>query len=236
MVPQVPLSLSKGEGPGVRVSTISHSLPKGEGDNPAPRAEAWPPVSWHPMLDDKLPDPEESGPGDAPAENATPEPPALTPEQTAALLDHIARLDKENSDLKDASLRAMAEAQNVQRRLRQQMENEKKYAAEPLARELVPVLDNLNRTLDAVEKGASLETLVEGVRAVEKQIQKALSQAGVQRVASVGHPFNPEQHEALVVLETEEHPEDTVVDEIESGYVMHDRLIRPARVRVSKRP
>lgn len=188
------------------------------------------------MPDEKLPDPEESGPSDAPAENAAQEIPTLTPEQTAALLDHLAKLDQENADLKDASLRAMAEAQNVQRRLRQQMENEKKYAAEPLARELVPVLDNLTRTLEAVEKGASLETLVDGVKAVEKQLLRALNQAGVQKVGSVGHPFNPEHHEALVVLETDEHPDDTVVDEIESGFVLHDRVIRPARVRVSKKP
>lgn len=153
-----------------------------------------------------------------------------------AMRDHIAELSAELDHLKDQNLRAVAEAQNVQRRLRQQMELDRKYAAEPLARELIPALDNLARSLAAAEKGASLEALLNGVRTVERQLLKALESAGVQRVSSVGQPFDPEIHEALATVETQEVPADTVTDELEAGYVLHDRLLRPARVRVSVEP
>jgi molecular chaperone GrpE len=153
-----------------------------------------------------------------------------------AMRDHIAELSAELDHLKDQNLRAVAEAQNVQRRLRQQMELDRKYAAEPLARELIPALDNLARSLAAAEKGASLEALLNGVRTVERQLLKALEGVGVQRVSSVGQMFDPEIHEALATVETADLPADTVTDELEAGYVLHDRLLRPARVRVSVEP
>ncbi len=148
----------------------------------------------------------------------------------------IAALTAERDRLKEQLVYTMAEAQNVQKRLRQTFEQDKKYAGEPLVRELVPVIDNFERSLAAFEKGAGADALADGVRAVHKQLLKALEQAGVKRVPSVGRAFEPEVHEALVVVETDEVPDNTVLDEIEPGYVMYDRLVRPARVRVSQKP
>lgn len=148
----------------------------------------------------------------------------------------IAKLKDENDSLKDAMMRAMAEAQNIRRRVQEQAATEKKYAAEGLIRELIPVLDNFARTVKAVESGASAEKIAEGVAQIEKQMLKALEGANVVRIASVGQPFDPERHEALVTVESDEHPDETVVDELEAGYIFHDRVVRPARVRVSKRP
>jgi molecular chaperone GrpE len=148
----------------------------------------------------------------------------------------IQRLTDERDAAREQLLRAMAEAQNVQRRLRQQMEDDRKFAALGLVEELLPVLDNFERTLAAAEKSASLETLIEGVRAVERQLRRALERASVERIDSHGQPYDPERHEALAVLESEEHPDETVVDEIEAGYTMHGRVVRPAKVRVTKRP
>lgn len=148
----------------------------------------------------------------------------------------IAKLKEENDGLKDAMMRTMAEAQNIRRRTQEQMAAERKYGAENLVRELLPVLDNFARTLQAVEKGASLESLTDGVASIEKQMMKALESAGVMKIESAGQPFDPEIHEALVTHETDEHPDETVLDEIEAGYKLHDRIIRPARVRVSKKP
>lgn len=148
----------------------------------------------------------------------------------------IAALQMELESQKDQMLRAMAEAQTIQRRLRTQMEQDRKYAAEPLARELVVALDNFTRSIKAAEAGASAEAILEGVRSIESQIRKALESVGVKKVESVGQHFNPEVHEAIVTHETDEHPDETVLDEIEAGYVIHDRVLRPARVRVSKQP
>ena len=148
----------------------------------------------------------------------------------------IEKLKGENDSLKDAMMRAMAEAQNIRRRVQEQMQTERKYAAEGLVRDLIPVLDNFARTMDAINKGANAEKIAEGVAQIEKLMMKALEGANVVRVKSVGEAFNPEMHEALTTLETDEFADDTVVDEIEAGYMIHDRVIRPARVRVSKKP
>lgn len=148
----------------------------------------------------------------------------------------IAKLKDENDSLKDAMMRAMAEAQNIRRRTQEQMANDRKYATEGLVRELIPVLDNFGRTLAAVSSGASAEKIAEGVAQIEKQMLKALESANVVRIESVGQPFDPEKHEALVTVETDEYPDETVVDELEAGYMIHDRVVRPARVRVSKKP
>lgn len=148
----------------------------------------------------------------------------------------IEKLKTENDGLKDAMMRTMAEAQNIRRRIQDQMANERKFGAEGLVRDLLPVLDNFARTLQAIEKGASVDSIVDGVKSIEKQMLKAMEGANVKKIDAVGQVFNPEVHEAIVTHETDEVPNETVLDEIEAGYLLHDRVIRPARVRVSKQP
>ncbi|MCB0826391.1 MAG: nucleotide exchange factor GrpE [Fimbriimonadaceae bacterium] len=145
-------------------------------------------------------------------------------------------LTNERDGLKDQMIRAMAEAQNIQRRMRTQIEETRKFGPEGLLRELIPVLDNLSRSLDAAEKGANLDALLEGVRAVEKQMLKAFENAGAKRIEAEGQPFDPHLHEAVVTHPTDEVPEETVLNELESGFVFHDRVLRPAKVRVSQKP
>lgn len=178
-----------------------------------------------------------------PKSQANPEDQAKPEDQTkpngeneAALNARIAQLEAEVATLKDQALRSVAEAQNVQKRARAQIEQERKFAAEALLRDLIPVLDNFDRSLAAVEKGASLDSVVGGLRTVDKQLRTTLERAGLKRVESVGAPFDPAHHEAIVTHESLEHPDNTVLDEIEAGYVLNERLLRPARVRVSKRP
>lgn len=146
----------------------------------------------------------------------------------------IELLKKELDFQKDAMLRAMAEAQNIQRRMRQQFEQEKKFATEGLIREIIPVLDNFDRTLRATENGSSLESVREGMEVINRQLRKALSSVDLVQIESVGAKFDPELHEAIVTIESDDTEPDTVVDEIESGYRIGDRVLRPARVRVSK--
>lgn len=147
----------------------------------------------------------------------------------------IASLTAERDALKDQLLRVMAEAQNVQKRLRSQMEEDRKFAAAPFVERLLPVLDSFERSLAAAEKGSSFESLLEGVKAVDRQLRQVLESVQVKRVEAVGRPYDPEIHEALATYETDEHPDDTVTDEIEAGYTMHGRVVRPAKVRVAKK-
>lgn len=144
----------------------------------------------------------------------------------------IEALKKERNEL----LYAMADAQNIVRRTRAQAEQDRKFASEGLIREILPVLDGFERTMAMAAKGASVESLTDGVRVMEKQLRKALESAGVSRVAALGAAFDPELHEALATVDNEELDADTIVDEIEAGYTMHDKVIRAARVRVTVKP
>jgi len=97
----------------------------------------------------------------------------------------------------------------------------------------LPALDNLERTLQAYESGASLETIVEGVRIVERQIRDALEEHGIKPILAKGMPFDPRYHEAVASVEGNHEP-GIVVEEIEKGYMIGERLLRPSRVKVSK--
>ncbi len=142
----------------------------------------------------------------------------------------------ERDQLKDKLLRTMAEAQNVQRRSRAQAETDRKYAAEPLARDLVQVLDNFERTLKAANTGASREGLLEGIQAIDRLFRKVLETHHITQIQGDGVEFDPARHEALTTIESAEHPNDHVVETLESGYALHERVMRPARVKVVKNP
>lgn len=144
----------------------------------------------------------------------------------------IAQLNKEKTQL----LYQLAEAQSIVRRAREQAELERKFAPKPLVEGLLPVLDGFERTYASAQKGATAESIADGLRVIEKQMRKALEAAGVSRIVSLGAPFDPAKHEALASVENAELDEETVVDEIEAGYIMHDRVIRAAKVRVSTKP
>ena len=148
----------------------------------------------------------------------------------------ILQLAEERDSLKDEMIRALAEAQNIQRRLREQHADALKFASEPLVQELLPVLDNFERTIKAFEGGATAEQIIKGVQQVEKQLRQALNKVNVERIDSVGKKFDPEIHEALTTVVSDELDEDTVTSEIDAGYMMQGRVIRPARVQVSKKP
>lgn len=138
----------------------------------------------------------------------------------------------EVQQLKEQMLRIMAEGQNIQRRAREEMDRLRKYSPQGLATELLPVLDNFERTLQAAKSGSSLESLLTGVQAVERQLVAALEKSGIRRIESVGKQFDPHFHEAIATDSTSDQPVDTITAEIEPGYCLHDRILRPAKVRV----
>jgi molecular chaperone GrpE len=150
--------------------------------------------------------------------------------------EQVAKLTEEAAQLRDQMVRSMAEAQNIMRRMREQHEESLKFAAQPLVTSLLPVLDNLERSLASLEMGASPEKVLEGVRAIDRQLRSALASVDVERISAVGEKFDPELHEALTTTVSEDHEENTVTAEIEPGYKMHGRVVRPARVQVSRKP
>lgn len=162
-------------------------------------------------------------------------------EDLEALYQEIQQLTSERDEAKEQVLRTLADLQNYQRdfqnfrkRNQQEMATFRVMATEQFVTELLPVLDNFERTIAHVEAGATVESLVGGIKAVEKQLRTVLESQSVRRIQSVGEPFDPELHEALGTQSGTEHPEDTVVLEIEPGYKMGEKVIRPARVKVAK--
>jgi molecular chaperone GrpE len=150
--------------------------------------------------------------------------------------DLIIELERERDELKEQLLRSLADLQNLRKRFQQEKEDIRRFATEQLARDLIPVLDNFERTLAAAESGASLESLTEGVKLVDRQLRTALESVRLTRIPSVGVPFDPERHEAIGTVDSTEAEEGSVVEELEAGYQMADRTIRPARVRVARKP
>jgi len=152
------------------------------------------------------------------------------------LYDQVQSAIDERDQLKDQLLRTMADFQNFRKRVLDEKKQLEERAIERFVVSLLPVLDNFERGMASVEAGADPASVIEGVRAIERQFRSVLDTQKVVRIKSVGEPFDPDQHEALATVSSEEHPEDTVVDEIEAGYKIGERVIRPARVRVTKRP
>jgi molecular chaperone GrpE len=157
-----------------------------------------------------------------PTETDEPEtaPEELTPEQ------EIARLRDEN-------LRLMAELRNLRQRAEREKEEALRYAEADFARELLIVLDDLERTQQSVKNTEDVQAVAEGVRIVYEHFLKVLRGREIEPIKALGRPFDPELHEAMMQQPSEEHPEKTVTQELARGYKMHGRVIRPAKVVVS---
>jgi len=131
-------------------------------------------------------------------------------------------------------LRTLAEMDNFKKRSQREMEDFRKYANEDLIKGLLPVIDNLERALESARKGqCDLGALVEGVDLTAKEISTLLGKYGVTCVDALGKPFDPAYHQALMQQPSDEHPENTVIEEVQKGYTMKERLLRPSLVCVS---
>ena len=149
-----------------------------------------------------------------------------------------ARLETAEQEAKenyDRFLRLSAEFENYKKRSEREINEFRKYANESLIKEILSVADNLERALDSSRNNKQADTgLVEGVDMTLKEILNIFEKFSVKSVESLGKPFNPAFHQAVMQEETDDHLENTVINEIQKGYMMHDRLIRPAMVVVSK--
>ena len=146
----------------------------------------------------------------------------------------LARL-KELEGLKEQLLRSAADFDNAKKRLAKEREEFVKFGQENLIRELLPILDNFDRALFHADESANLAGVVKGIQMVLKKLQDTLQGEGLKRVPAVGEKFDPHLHEAVGYVH-EDGPEDVIVEELEAGYKLHDRLLRPAKVRVRMSP
>lgn len=153
-----------------------------------------------------------------------------------AISEAVAKLTEERDQINEQLLRTMADFQNFRKRQQSEQAMVRQYATESLIMTLLPALDNFSRAVGAAENGGSMESLLTGVKAIDKQLRFILDQQGVQPIASVGQPFDANIHEAIGTVATDEYEPDTVVEEVATGYRMGDKVIRPATVRVSVKP
>jgi molecular chaperone GrpE len=136
----------------------------------------------------------------------------------------------------DRFLRQVAELENFKKRTLRDKEDSIRFANEYLIRDLLPVLDNLERAVTHAKGGGNGRPLVDGVEMVLKGFFDVLSKHGVTQIAAAGQPFDPAKHEAMAQVETDAYAPNTVVEEHHKGYLFHDRLLRPALVSVAKSP
>ncbi len=153
-----------------------------------------------------------------------------TPEQIVDLLE------QQVAEFRDRELKAQAELENFRKRLLRDTEQQIKYALVPFVRDLLEVVDNLNRATDAATASGSTDSLVSGVKLVQSQLATVLGKYDCRPIASVGQTFDPYHHQAISQMPSAEHAAGIVTHETSVGYILHDRVIRPSMVIVSTGP
>lgn len=145
----------------------------------------------------------------------------------------LAQLEEELALMKDAALRAQADAQNVKRRAEMDVEKARKFALEGFSKDLLPVVDNLERALEAAT-GDHEQAMAEGVELTLKNLLDVLSKYHIEQIDPQGEPFDPQLHQAMSMVENPEVEPNTVIAVMQKGYSLNGRLLRPAMVMVSK--
>jgi molecular chaperone GrpE len=195
------------------------------------------------MHDDKV-EPTETAPEAAEPEVQPDEPEARSTETEAETeaeaASDIEILAAEAADLKDQLLRALAEGENTRKRAAREREDSARYGISNFARDVVAVADNLRRAIDSLPADNAgedvVKTLTEGVAATLRQLDAAFENHGIERIDPAGQPFDHNLHQAMFEDPDSDQPPGTVVQVIEHGYKIHDRLLRPAMVGVAKKP
>lgn len=154
-------------------------------------------------------------------------------ETTPAAQDATARLQAELQAAKDRELRCHAELDNYRKRASRELEDRLRYANMSLLRDLLPVLDNVERAIQAAEQNADANALLDGFKMVQQQIENMLKGHDCQRIEALHQPFDPHVHHAVMQQPSDEYPANTVLMVTQNGYQLHDRVVRPSQVIVS---
>ncbi len=161
-------------------------------------------------------------------------------EQVEAGEDRVAELESQLAQAQQDVLYAQAETQNVRRRMEKEAADARTYAATGFARDILSVSDNLARALDAIPEemrdDEKMKGLVGGLEATGRELETIFGKHGISRIAAMGLPLDPNQHQAMVEIPSEDAEPGTIVQEMQAGYMIKDRLLRPAMVGVAKKP
>lgn len=167
-------------------------------------------------------------------------PEELLDKETDKLGDALDRLREDLEAAKQEMLYAKAETQNVRRRLEKDIQDARAYAATGFARDILSVSDNLSRALESISaelrEDDRLKNFVAGIEATAREIDKAFAAHGISRIAAMGLPLDPNQHQAMIEVPSADAAPGTVIQELQAGYMIKDRLLRPAMVAVAKKP
>ena len=154
--------------------------------------------------------------------------------------DHIAELEQQLAEAKANALYAAAEIQNVRKRLEQEKQQASTYAAASFAKDMLAIKDNLDRALAAVTEELRADNtasqFLAGIEATARELDAVFARNGITRVKSVGEKLDPHQHQAMMEIPSDDAEPGTIIEEMQAGYVMKDRLLRPALVGVAKKP
>ena len=157
-----------------------------------------------------------------------------------AMAEALESLRRDLEAAKQDVLYAQAETQNVRRRLEREKDEARAYAATGFARDILSVADNLSRAIDAIPQSLreddSMKGLVFGIEATQRELEKVFASHGITRIAAVGLPLDPNQHQAMLEVPTNDQEPGTVVSEMQAGWMIKDRLLRAAMVAVAKKP
>jgi molecular chaperone GrpE len=152
--------------------------------------------------------------------------------------DHVAELERQLEEAKSKALYAAAETQNVRRRLEAEKDQASSYAAAGFARDMLAIKDHLDRALAAVSDELRADKtaaqFLAGIEATSRELEAVFQRHGVTRITSVGEPLDPHRHQAMIEMPSDQEP-GTIVEEMQPGYMMKDRLLRPALVGVAKK-
>ncbi|MDZ4818657.1 MAG: nucleotide exchange factor GrpE [Planctomycetota bacterium] len=139
-------------------------------------------------------------------------------------------------ELQNRLLRSQAELENFRKRIRREMDDERRFAELPLLTDLLPVLDNIDRAISAAEKTSDAGSLLAGFKMLSGQLRGVLERHNCKPIEAQGQPFDPALHEAIMQQPSADHPENTVTGVAQGGFTLHDRVVRPAQVIVSSKP
>jgi molecular chaperone GrpE len=174
-----------------------------------------------------------AGPAEEPVENQSA--PDSSPSDDGSSADQIQKLVAEKQDLQNTLVRRQADFENYRKRVDRERQQERHRGAEQLIEQLLPVLDAFDLALQGQNSSANAEYR-KGFELIRAQLWNALAKQGLQPIEAVGKPFDPHLHHAIENVPTAEQPEGTVVGEMQTGYMFHDRVLRPAMVRVATAP
>lgn len=168
-----------------------------------------------------------------------PQEPQEPSEAPVSAEEAVARLEAETAEIKDRLLRALAETENVRRRGDREREETAKYAVTGFARDILPVADNLGRALaaiapDARGKDSSLDALIAGIELTDRELKAIFERHGIRRIDPIGERFDHNFHQAMMEVEDATKAPGTIVQVLQTGYVIRERLLRPAMVAVAK--